>query len=312
MAGGGTGGHVIPLLAVARELRRRGHRPFFVGTARGIEARLVPAEGFPIECDRDRRAEGRERGADAAHAGAIAAWCHARHGHDTGVPPGRRLQHGRLCRRAGHAGGLAAWNADGFDGAERHRGPDQPLDGPARRQGAGHFEEAAAQFPRGKTEVAGLPVREEFLVISPKPAGDSFWLLVTGGSRGSHRLNQAARESWPLFRACRLPASLAAPDRPGGVRGTGARVRRHRSPGRGGRLLSRTCRRPSPRRTWWYAARAPGRWPNWRPPPDPPCWCLFRSPPISTSCATPKLSCARVRRGWFPTPNSRERGSSAR
>ena len=49
MAGGGTGGHVIPLVAVARELRRRGHQPVFAGTRRGIEARLVPAEGFPIE-----------------------------------------------------------------------------------------------------------------------------------------------------------------------------------------------------------------------------------------------------------------------
>src|SRR5215468_9657140 len=48
MAGGGTGGHVIPALAVARELRARGHHPFFVGTDRGIEARLVPAEGFEL------------------------------------------------------------------------------------------------------------------------------------------------------------------------------------------------------------------------------------------------------------------------
>ena len=42
---GGTGGHVIPALAVARELRRRGHEVFFVGTERGMEGRLVPAEG---------------------------------------------------------------------------------------------------------------------------------------------------------------------------------------------------------------------------------------------------------------------------
>src|ERR1035441_9708372 len=48
MAGGGTGGHVIPALAVARELRLRGHNVFFVGTARGIEAKLVPAEGFDL------------------------------------------------------------------------------------------------------------------------------------------------------------------------------------------------------------------------------------------------------------------------
>src|SRR5512142_1871063 len=48
MAGGGTGGHVIPALAVARELRARGHEVFFVGTERGMEARLVPAEGFAL------------------------------------------------------------------------------------------------------------------------------------------------------------------------------------------------------------------------------------------------------------------------
>src|SRR5260370_18369056 len=49
MAGGGTVGHVIPALAVASELQRRGHHPFFVGTERGVEARLVPAAGFSLE-----------------------------------------------------------------------------------------------------------------------------------------------------------------------------------------------------------------------------------------------------------------------
>src|SRR6266568_4594225 len=49
MAGGGTGGHVVPLLAVAQELRRRKHDVLFFGTKRGIESRLVPAKGFAIE-----------------------------------------------------------------------------------------------------------------------------------------------------------------------------------------------------------------------------------------------------------------------
>ena len=47
--GRGTGGHIIPALAVAHELRNRGHEPIFVGTRQGMEARLVPNAGFPIE-----------------------------------------------------------------------------------------------------------------------------------------------------------------------------------------------------------------------------------------------------------------------
>ncbi len=49
MAGGGTGGHVIPALAVAHELQARGHDVCFVGTERGLEAKLVPAAGFELQ-----------------------------------------------------------------------------------------------------------------------------------------------------------------------------------------------------------------------------------------------------------------------
>ena len=49
IAGGGTGGHIIPALAVARELvERHGAEVLFVGTARGLEMRLVPEAGFPL------------------------------------------------------------------------------------------------------------------------------------------------------------------------------------------------------------------------------------------------------------------------
>src|SRR5208282_2778723 len=55
IAGGGTGGHVFPALAVAKEWLRRGsegggeRRVMFVGTERGMEARLVPQAGLPVE-----------------------------------------------------------------------------------------------------------------------------------------------------------------------------------------------------------------------------------------------------------------------
>lgn len=48
IAGGGTGGHVTPALAIGEELRARGHTPIFVGTDRGIETRLVPDGGFEL------------------------------------------------------------------------------------------------------------------------------------------------------------------------------------------------------------------------------------------------------------------------
>jgi UDP-N-acetylglucosamine--N-acetylmuramyl-(pentapeptide) pyrophosphoryl-undecaprenol N-acetylglucosamine transferase len=52
IAAGGTGGHIVPGLVVAQELVARGHAPgeiLFVGSERGIDSRLVPAAGFPLE-----------------------------------------------------------------------------------------------------------------------------------------------------------------------------------------------------------------------------------------------------------------------
>jgi UDP-N-acetylglucosamine--N-acetylmuramyl-(pentapeptide) pyrophosphoryl-undecaprenol N-acetylglucosamine transferase len=70
------------------------------------------------------------------------------------------------------------------------------------------FSETARYFPAGRTELTGLPVREEFFAIGPKPRSDVLNLLITGGSQGSRTLNRAARESWPLVREAGLAVRI--------------------------------------------------------------------------------------------------------
>jgi UDP-N-acetylglucosamine--N-acetylmuramyl-(pentapeptide) pyrophosphoryl-undecaprenol N-acetylglucosamine transferase len=70
------------------------------------------------------------------------------------------------------------------------------------------FPETAAFFPGGKTEITGLPVRQEFFSLSPKPPGGPPTVLVTGGSQGSRTLNRAVRESWPLFLRAGAPVRI--------------------------------------------------------------------------------------------------------
>src|ERR1041385_3435922 len=61
IAGGGTGGHLYPGLAVARELmsRRANAQISFAGTAQGIEARVIPREGFPLDVIRSGGIKGK-------------------------------------------------------------------------------------------------------------------------------------------------------------------------------------------------------------------------------------------------------------
>ncbi len=49
IAGGGTGGHLFPGVALAEEVRARGGEVLFVGTSRGIEARVLPEQGWPLQ-----------------------------------------------------------------------------------------------------------------------------------------------------------------------------------------------------------------------------------------------------------------------
>jgi UDP-N-acetylglucosamine--N-acetylmuramyl-(pentapeptide) pyrophosphoryl-undecaprenol N-acetylglucosamine transferase len=205
MAGGGTGGHVIPALAVARELKRRGHDVFFVGTERGVEARLAPAAGFPLEMI---RIGGLKRVSVVQRMATL------------GQLPLSTLRILRLMRRKHTA---AVFSMGGYvagppvAAALMARTPlvvmePNAVPGFTNRhigrfvtRALVSFPETSRHFPRGRTEVTGLPVREEFFALSPIARAAVFTVLVTGGSQGSRTLNRAARESWPLFREAALP-----------------------------------------------------------------------------------------------------------
>jgi UDP-N-acetylglucosamine--N-acetylmuramyl-(pentapeptide) pyrophosphoryl-undecaprenol N-acetylglucosamine transferase len=204
MAGGGTGGHVIPALAVADELRRRGHDVFFVGTERGLEAKLVPAAGFElkkIEIGGLNRVSARRRLTTLAR-----------------LPFATIGSMGYRTSAVFSMGGYVAGPAVLAALAKRVPvvvmepnaipGFTNRVIGRLAARALISFPETARYFARGKSELTGLPVREEFFAIPPKPRGDRLHLLITGGSQGSHTLNRASRESWPLFRAAGFPIRI--------------------------------------------------------------------------------------------------------
>jgi UDP-N-acetylglucosamine--N-acetylmuramyl-(pentapeptide) pyrophosphoryl-undecaprenol N-acetylglucosamine transferase len=199
MAGGGTGGHVIPALAVARELRTRGHLVRFIGTQRGLESRLVPAENFPIEWIEIgglNRVGLRQTIATLAEL------------------PWSIWQAGRLLARAhpsavfstgGYVAGpvllAALWQKIPVIIMEPNAVPGftHRRLAPFVARALVTFPETTRWFPEGRAEVTGLPVREEFFSLSAKPSGSRLTVLITGGSQGSRTLNRAAEESWPSW-----------------------------------------------------------------------------------------------------------------
>jgi UDP-N-acetylglucosamine--N-acetylmuramyl-(pentapeptide) pyrophosphoryl-undecaprenol N-acetylglucosamine transferase len=208
MAGGGTGGHVIPALAVARELQRRGHEAFFVGTREGIEARLVPAAGFPIEW---------------IEIGGLKRVGVVRRVRTLGQLALGTLRMTRALGRWRPAGvfSMGGYVAGPVVLAAALRRIPMVLMEPNAAPGMTNrwmgrmaariliaFPETAGCFPKGKAELTGLPVRTEFFALSSKPREPVLSVLITGGSHGSRTLNQAARQSWPLFREAGFPVRL--------------------------------------------------------------------------------------------------------
>ncbi len=191
IAGGGTGGHVFPALAIAREWLARGNERevVLVGTERGIEMKLVPQAGLPLETLRVAGLKGKG-GATLVKNMAML------------VPA--MLDARRVLRKhkpvaafgvGGYAAGpmmFATWlgrvpnvifepNAEpGFTNKVLARISTRIATG---------YEVSARDWGK-KAIVTGCPVRPEFFAITPRRLEKPFRLLITGGSQGALPINR--------------------------------------------------------------------------------------------------------------------------
>jgi UDP-N-acetylglucosamine--N-acetylmuramyl-(pentapeptide) pyrophosphoryl-undecaprenol N-acetylglucosamine transferase len=203
IAGGGTGGHVIPAIAIGQALAAGGRDPariWFVGSTRGMEGRMVPAAGFPVVLLPGRGVARRLTWDNVgALAGLAAAFCRS-------AVLLRRWRPEVVVSVGGYASAPAAlaavlWRIP-LVLAEQNTVP-----GLANRM-VGRFARAAAVSfpgtPLPRAEVTGNPIREQMRHVDRSPAGraaaraalgydpDGVLVAVAGGSLGSRRINDAA------------------------------------------------------------------------------------------------------------------------
>ncbi len=190
IAGGGTGGHVIPALAIAQELRSRYSAEVkFVGTARGIETRLVPAAGFElhlVQVGQLNRVDLRTRAKtllDLPRAVMQAAQLVREFRPDVMIGVG-----GYASGPAMLAGGLLNVPLVAFE-PNFVPGFANRMLGPMVKTAVVQFEATCHYFR--DCHVTGVPVRSEFFRVPARPANARPTLLVFGGSQGAHAINVA-------------------------------------------------------------------------------------------------------------------------
>jgi UDP-N-acetylglucosamine--N-acetylmuramyl-(pentapeptide) pyrophosphoryl-undecaprenol N-acetylglucosamine transferase len=213
IAGGGTGGHLYPGIAVAREIERQrpGTLVTFAGTGRGIEARVVPREGFELDLIRSGGLKGKTVGQRLAGMSllplsALDAW----------RVLSRRRPH-LVIGVGGYSSGpvvaLAALRRIPTLLLEQNAAPGltNRLLAPLVRQAAVAYE-STLPFFRGKGFVAGNPVRAEFLGRStdplPSAPARALRVLIFGGSQGAHAINVACVEAAQKLAASLTPLAL--------------------------------------------------------------------------------------------------------
>lgn len=203
LAGGGTGGHVFPAVAIAREILRQrpSARVLFMGTRKGLEAMIIPREGFPIEFIPASGFAGKNWGAKTVAVGALAC----------GVAASwRRLR--RIAPRAvlgvGGYASLPVLLAGRLLAIPTMIEEQNSVPGIANRIAARAARRAVVGFPgaaarlRTQCEWTGNPVREEFFSVTPlklRPPGRN--VLMLGGSQGARPLNTALVGAAPRLEA---------------------------------------------------------------------------------------------------------------
>lgn len=192
IAGGGTGGHLYPGIAVAEEVRHRGGEVLFVGTARGLEAKVVPAAGFPLET---LDVSGLKRMGVLAKMRGLARLPVA-FGRSLGIV--RRFRPDVVLGVGGYASGPMVLTAalarvpTAIQEQNSVPGFTNRTLGRFVRAVFTAFEDAAGHFPARKVERIGNPVRRSFVeaaAASSTSAGPSQRLLVVGGSQGARAVN---------------------------------------------------------------------------------------------------------------------------
>jgi UDP-N-acetylglucosamine--N-acetylmuramyl-(pentapeptide) pyrophosphoryl-undecaprenol N-acetylglucosamine transferase len=203
IAGGGTGGHLFPGLAIARALRARVPDALisFAGTASGIEARVIPSTEFELDVIRSAGLKGKSpidfaRGTALVPLSAIDAW--------------RLISR----RRPDVVIGVGGYSSGPVVAIAAARGiPTMLLEqnavpGLTNRLLAPFVKRAAVtyaaslRFFGGKGFVSGNPVRREFLEIEDAASDvQRVRVLVFGGSQGAHAINVAMVEAAPRLAA---------------------------------------------------------------------------------------------------------------
>lgn len=209
VAGGGTGGHLFPALAVADELRRRDPSwPIeFVGGRRGLETRLVPAAGYPL---RTLPLSGLKGAGPVARAVAVAA---AAAGTARCLLWMLRHRPALVVGVGGYASGPAVLAAR-LLGVRTMLMEQNHFPGATNRWLARWVDavctpsEAARRRLGGKGIVTGNPVRAAFGRIRDKEPGEEVSLLVFGGSRGARSINRAVVEALPALARLNPPPRI--------------------------------------------------------------------------------------------------------